>query len=417
MKKILQLAIMIAYVNSFGQSTPKKLPFYEGFNYGTDGGKLCTITSSIAPYTGTGLNGWAFNGVSNAAHDDIVFRPVSAKTGILGMPTYSATPTPSWFTGLPNANGNPYAIYFTSSGIDPYLTFTNEAYDPISKVTTGKIYASFIMNVQENEKTSVGGFTSINSLFSFESNNLKSDGTGYDQKAGTCLMITAVQDHDPIDPLKTPPVTVDQEGIYKLGIAKEFVRNTAIFNDITTTWAGNEFFINEDVTVVMCYDFDTKTAKLWINPQIGDDFDEPETPDAVSTSSVSPLVDLNTNLNCIRLTQTNTDTTPEIIMDEIRVARSWFEVTTTTDTGVLGLSSFKTSQLKVYPNPVIDGKLNISSASTSEKKVAIYSILGQKVMETKTTSEPINVAKLAKGSYVLKITEDGRSETKKLLIQ
>ena len=76
------------------------------------------------------------------------------------------------------------------------------------------------------------------------------------------------------------------------------------------------------------------------------------------------------------------------------------------------------SSLKVYPNPVTNGKLYISSPSSSQKQVSIYSILGQKVLEAKTTNNAeINVSKLAKGNYILKITEDGKSEAKKLIVQ
>ena len=76
------------------------------------------------------------------------------------------------------------------------------------------------------------------------------------------------------------------------------------------------------------------------------------------------------------------------------------------------------SQCTVYPNPVSNGKLYISSPSNSQKQVAIYSILGQKVLDIKTTNNAeINVSKLAKGNYILKITEDGKSDAKKLIIQ
>jgi hypothetical protein len=73
--------------------------------------------------------------------------------------------------------------------------------------------------------------------------------------------------------------------------------------------------------------------------------------------------------------------------------------------------------LKVYPNPVSNGKLYISSANNIEKQVAIYNILGQQVIQTKTTSGEINVSSLGKGGYFLKITEDGKSETKKLIVE
>ena len=90
----------------------------------------------------------------------------------------------------------------------------------------------------------------------------------------------------------------------------------------------------------------------------------------------------------------------------------------TTNTGNLGLESYKLFMTKAYPNPVTNGKLFISSPSSSEKQVAIYSLLGQKVLDTKTSNNvEINVSKLARGTYILKISEDGKSYAKKLIIQ
>ena len=69
-------------------------------------------------------------------------------------------------------------------------------------------------------------------------------------------------------------------------------------------------------------------------------------------------------------------------------------------------------------NLLASGEATVSSPSGSQKQVAVYSILGQKVLDTKTTNNAeINVSKLAKGNYILKITEDGKSDAKKLIIQ
>ena len=85
---------------------------------------------------------------------------------------------------------------------------------------------------------------------------------------------------------------------------------------------------------------------------------------------------------------------------------------------VLGVAKKDVSKFNVYPNPVANGKLYISSESSSEKQVAIYSLLGQKVLETKTANNAeINVSQLAKGAYILNVSEDGKSDSKKLMIQ
>jgi hypothetical protein len=85
---------------------------------------------------------------------------------------------------------------------------------------------------------------------------------------------------------------------------------------------------------------------------------------------------------------------------------------------VLGVAKMNSSKFNAYPNPVTDGKLYISSDNNSEKKVAIFTVLGQKVLDAKTkNNSEINVSQLAKGAYILTVTEDGKSDSKKLIIQ
>jgi len=47
-----------------------------------------------------------------------------------------------------------------------------------------------------------------------------------------------------------------------------------------------------------------------------------------------------------------------------------------------------------------------------------YNLLGQKVLDAKTNNNTeINVSHLAKGAYILTVTEEGKSNSKKLIIQ
>ena len=64
-----------------------------------------------------------------------------------------------------------------------------------------------------------------------------------------------------------------------------------------------------------------------------------------------------------------------------------------------------------------NGKLFISSSSNLEKEVAIYTTLGQQVLQDKTVSEAINVSNLSQGTYFVKITEAGLTTIKKLIIK
>jgi hypothetical protein len=71
----------------------------------------------------------------------------------------------------------------------------------------------------------------------------------------------------------------------------------------------------------------------------------------------------------------------------------------------------------VYPNPITHGKMFISSTTNVEKQIIVFNTLGQQVLQTKTTYEPINISNLAKGTYFVKITEEGNSKITKIIIQ
>jgi Secretion system C-terminal sorting domain len=74
------------------------------------------------------------------------------------------------------------------------------------------------------------------------------------------------------------------------------------------------------------------------------------------------------------------------------------------------------SGLKVYPNPAKDF-LYITSDNNTTKQVEVYDVLGKVVINTKTTNTPVNVANLNRGVYVVKITEEGKTATRKLVIE
>lgn len=75
------------------------------------------------------------------------------------------------------------------------------------------------------------------------------------------------------------------------------------------------------------------------------------------------------------------------------------------------------SGLKVYPNPVTNGTLYIATDANAEKTVHIYDILGKQVLNTVTSSESVNVSALNSGVYMVKITEEGKTATRKLVVQ
>ena len=75
-----------------------------------------------------------------------------------------------------------------------------------------------------------------------------------------------------------------------------------------------------------------------------------------------------------------------------------------------------TTSFSMYPNPTNGNTVTISSASNNAKDVQVYSILGKQVINT-TITNTLNVSALQSGIYIVKITENGKSATKKLVIK
>lgn len=81
-------------------------------------------------------------------------------------------------------------------------------------------------------------------------------------------------------------------------------------------------------------------------------------------------------------------------------------------------SSFDTIDgLTMYPNPLKGDTLFFTSTANVDKSVQIYDILGKEVLNSKVINNTLNVSGLSAGIYVVKITEEGKIATKKLVIE
>ncbi|WP_372754347.1 T9SS type A sorting domain-containing protein [Mariniflexile sp.] len=75
--------------------------------------------------------------------------------------------------------------------------------------------------------------------------------------------------------------------------------------------------------------------------------------------------------------------------------------------------------LSIYPNPISNGKTHIfiTSRRNFAKKIEFFDVLGKQIFTTVLTGKELNISNLNKGVYILKITEDNISETRKLVIR
>lgn len=75
------------------------------------------------------------------------------------------------------------------------------------------------------------------------------------------------------------------------------------------------------------------------------------------------------------------------------------------------------AELSIYPNPVSNGKIYITSKDNLTKQIEIYDVLGKKVLSTLLFSKEVNIVKLTPGIYVVKIKEGNNSATRKLVVR
>lgn len=71
----------------------------------------------------------------------------------------------------------------------------------------------------------------------------------------------------------------------------------------------------------------------------------------------------------------------------------------------------------MYPNPLNGNTLYLTSTANGTKSVQIFDVVGKQVVNTNTTNNAVNVVNLNAGVYIVKVTEEGKTATRKLIIQ
>lgn len=189
--------------------------------------------------------------------------------------------------------------------------------------------------------------------------------------------------------------------------------NLAILNGpggtASPTWIATDYASATTYFVVVKFDSATNTASLWVNPAIGGTETTPTQTNATGTT-VAP-----TQIPSIVIREAGTATsgTGNIEIDEVRFGSTWAYVTS----DILRTNQNAIAGLRVYPNPVTNGTLFIETSANAEKTIAIYDVLGKKVLSTSTSDNAVNVGSLNTGVYIVQITEEGKTSSRKLVIK
>lgn len=175
-----------------------------------------------------------------------------------------------------------------------------------------------------------------------------------------------------------------------------------------TTYTAGTYTVGTTYTIVVSYTFNTASAaddvaKLWVNPALATDEATPLLTDAHVGVDLSPVASFF-------LRQDSATETPSVEIDNLKISTTFSEL--------LSINKFDAIPgFSIYPNPSKDGKLFITSYSNETKSVVIFDLLGKQVLNTKTSGEAINIAALTTGAYFVKVTENGKTATRKLLVQ
>ena len=83
----------------------------------------------------------------------------------------------------------------------------------------------------------------------------------------------------------------------------------------------------------------------------------------------------------------------------------------------LSLDAVTANSFNVYPNPTSTGFVNITSKTNEVISVSVFDILGKQVLNNTVNNNVLNVSSLSTGVYIMKISQNGQSITKKLVIK
>jgi len=79
--------------------------------------------------------------------------------------------------------------------------------------------------------------------------------------------------------------------------------------------------------------------------------------------------------------------------------------------------SMEIEGLKIYPNPVTQGKVFIECTGTGPKKIILFDIFGTPVMEAVLKTKELQLPRIKAGIYVIRIFTEEQTSTRKLIIK
>jgi hypothetical protein len=165
-------------------------------------------------------------------------------------------------------------------------------------------------------------------------------------------------------------------------------------------WATD---LNYDTTyrVTVKYDQVNNIAQLWIDASLESD------------TSIMGADESDPGVAVVQfgLRQSDSDDNEGILIDNLKIATTF--AATTLSVGRTEIEGFA-----IYPNPISNGEFSIRSRNGVSKSVQIFDMLGKQVYSKEVqANENVKISNLNIGIYILKVQEEGRLATRKLVVQ
>jgi hypothetical protein len=174
----------------------------------------------------------------------------------------------------------------------------------------------------------------------------------------------------------------------------------------TLVYGTTVFELNTTYLLVFSYDIASGVSKLYVLTAVASE--EPTTAEATDTGNTG------TEMSSIAFRQSGG--IPDAKIDGVRVALNWADIMNNSTASVKknAIEGFTT-----YPNPITNNTFTLTSKSSSKKLVTIFNVLGKKVLSSSFSGvkSNVDVSAISSGIYILKVTEDGKTATKKLVIR
>lgn len=251
------------------------------------------------------------------------------------------------------ATGN--SVTFGGAGI--------EARTPFTSTTSGTIYSSFLFSIP------AAGYDNVTVDLTNTYFALLTDNTGGSTNARVWIRKNGTQ--------------------YQFGLGSTAAPDT---------WSPNLYDVGTTQYLIFGYDFTANSFSLYENQGT------PITPTISVVAAAAPLA----NVGGFMLRQDAANTTPTIVIDELKINTALPTLSNDSFNDIVGL--------RVYPNPA-KNTLFITSDSFEVKNIAIYDVLGKATLTAKVTNAPLNISSLTSGIYIVKITEGNKTATRKLVIE